>query len=263
MTDSKNIKLIIEYDGTGYHGWQHQPRHINIQQTIKEKIETIAKEKINLIGASRTDAGVHAIAQVANFKTKSRMNEGEWQRALNSLLPSDIVIKKTEVVPPDFHARFSAKGKIYKYLILNQPVPSALYRNYAWHIPYPLKVNEMRKAAKSLIGRHDFSSFRASSCSAENPVRRIKRLVITKIPSYPPLVKGGRGDYIDNFIQIVIEADAFLHHMVRNIIGTLIEVGTGKLLPSRIDSILKAKDRRLAGKTAPPHGLYLVKVIYK
>lgn len=248
MTDFKNIKLIIEYDGAGYHGWQHQPRHINIQQTIKEKIEIIAKEKINLIGASRTDADVHALAQAANFKTKSRMNEGEWQRALNSLLPSDIVIKKAEIVSPDFHARFSAKGKIYKYLILNQPIPSALYRNHAWHISYSLKVNEMRKAAKFLIGRHDFSSFRASSCTAENPVRRIKRIAITKK---------------DGFIQFTIEADAFLHHMVRNIVGTIVEVGTGKSLPSRIDSILKAKDRRLAGKTAPARGLYLVKVIYK
>ena len=248
MTELKNIKLTIEYDGTAYHGWQHQPRHISIQQAVKEKIEIIAKEKINLIGASRTDAGVHALAQAANFKTKSRMNKGEWQRALNSLLPSDIVIKKAEIVSPDFHARFSAKGKIYKYLILNQPVPSALYRNHAWHIPYPLNLTEMRKAAKFLIGRHDFSSFRASSCSAENPVRRIKRLAITKK---------------DGFIQFTIEADAFLHHMVRNIIGTLIAVGIGKLTPDKTGSILKAKDRRLAGKTAPPHGLYLVKVIYK
>lgn len=247
MADFKNIKLTIEYDGTAYHGWQHQPKHINIQQTIKEKIEIIAKEKINLIGASRTDAGVHALAQSANFKTKSRMNEGEWQRALNSLLPSDIVIKKAEIVPPDFHARFSSKGKIYKYLILNQPVPSALYRNYAWHMPYPLKLAEMRKAAKFLIGRHDFSSFRASSCTAQNPVRKIKRLAITK--------KNG-------FIQFTIEADAFLHHMVRNIVGTLIYVGIGKLSPAQIESILKAKDRRLAGKTAPAHGLYLVKVKY-
>lgn len=248
MTNLKNIKLLIEYDGTAYHGWQHQPSHISIQQTLKEKIETIAKEKINLIGASRTDAGVHALAQAANFKTKSRMNEGEWQRALNSLLPSDIVIKEAEVVQPDFHARFSSKGKIYKYLILNQPVPSALNRNYAWHITYPLKFTEMRKAAKFLIGRHDFSSFRASSCTAENPVRRIKRLAITKK---------------DGFVQFTIEADAFLHHMVRNIIGTLIYVGIGKLSPGQIKTILKAKDRRLAGKTAPAHGLYLVKVIYK
>ncbi|MBI3354782.1 MAG: tRNA pseudouridine(38-40) synthase TruA [Nitrospirae bacterium] len=248
MADFKNIKLIIEYDGTGYHGWQHQPRHISIQQAIKEKIEIIAKKKINLIGASRTDAGVHAIAQAANFRTRSRMNEGEWQRALNSLLPPDIVIKKVDIVPPDFHARFSAKGKIYKYLILNQPVPSALYRNHAWHIPYPLKVNEMRKAAKSLIGRHDFSSFRASSCSADNPVRTIKKLTITK--------KNG-------FIKFIIEADAFLHHMVRNIVGTLVEVGIGKLPPDAIKTILRARDRKKAGRTAPPQGLFLVKVIYK
>ena len=263
MTDFKNIKLIIEYDGAGYHGWQHQPRHISIQQTLKEKIETIAKEKINLIGASRTDAGVHALAQAANFKTKSRMNEGEWQRALNSLLPSDIVIKKAEIVSSDFHSRFSAKGKIYKYLILNQPVPSALYRNYAWHIPYPLKLTEMRKAARFLIGRHDFSSFRASSCTAENPVRKIKRLAIAKIPPHPPLLKGGRGDFIDGFIQIVIEADAFLHHMVRNIVGTLAYVGMGKLSADTIKTILHARDRKKASRTAPPQGLFLVKVKYK
>ncbi len=247
MTDFKNIKLTIEYDGTAYHGWQRQPRHISIQQVIKEKIEIIAKEKINLIGASRTDAGVHALGQVTNFRTESRMDEGEWLRALNSLLPSDIVIKKTETVPFDFHSRFSARGKQYKYLILNQPVPSALNRNYAWHIPYPLKITGMRKAARFLIGRHNFSSFRASSCSAKNPVRTIKRLTITKK---------------DSFIQFTIEADAFLHHMVRNIVGTLVYVGMGKLLPTQIENILKSKDRRLAGKTAPPHGLYLVKVKY-
>jgi tRNA pseudouridine38-40 synthase len=275
----KNIKLTIEYDGAGYHGWQRQPRHISIQQIIKEKIETIGKEKINLIGASRTDAGVHAIAQVANFKTKSRMNEGEWQRALNSLLPPDIVIKKVEFATSDFHARFSARGKTYKYQILNQPIPSALCRNYAWHIPYPLKVNEMRKAARFLIGKHDFSSFRASSCSAESPVRTIKRLTIITfqipsylpiIPLYPPLVKGdrggflkgGRGDYKNGFIQITIEADAFLHHMVRNIVGTLVEVGMGRLPPNSIKTILRSRDRKKAGRTAPAHGLYLAKVKY-
>ncbi len=244
----KNIKLTIEYDGAAYHGWQHQPRHINIQQTIKEKIETIAKEKINLIGAGRTDAGVHAIAQAANFKTRSRMNENQWLKALNSLLPPDIAIKKAAIAPSDFHARFSARGKTYKYQILNQPIPSALCRNYVWHIPYPLKVNEMRKAAKFLIGKHDFSSFRASSCSAENPVRTIKKLTITKK---------------DGFIKFIIEADAFLHHMVRNIVGTLVEVGMGKLSPDAIKAILHGRDRKKAGRTAPPQGLFLVKVIYK
>lgn len=248
MTDFKNIKLIIEYDGAGYHGWQHQPWHISIQQTIKEKVEIIAKEKINLIGASRTDAAVHALAQAANFKTRSRMNENQWLKALNSLLPPDIAIKKVAIAPSDFHARFSARGKTYKYQILNQPIPSALCRNYVWHIPYPLKVNEMRKAAKFLIGKHDFSSFRASSCSAENPVRTIKKLTITKK---------------DGFIKFIIEADAFLHHMVRNIVGTLVEVGMGRLPPDAIKTILHARDRKKAGRTAPPQGLFLVKVIYK
>lgn len=248
MTNLKNIKLIIEYDGTAYHGWQHQPRHISIQQTLKEKIEIIVKEKINLIGASRTDAAVHALAQAANFKTRSRMNENQWLKALNSLLPPDIAIKKVAIAPSDFHARFSARGKTYKYQILNQPIPSALCRNYVWHIPYPLKVNEMRKAAKFLIGKHDFSSFRASSCSAENPVRTIKKLTITKK---------------DGFIKFIIEADAFLHHMVRNIVGTLVEVGMGRLPPDAIKTILHARDRKKAGRTAPPQGLFLVKVIYK
>ncbi len=254
MTELKNIKLTIEYDGTDYHGWQYQKWHKTVQQTIKEKIEIIAKEKINFIGASRTDAGVHAIAQVANFKTKSRMNENQWLKALNSLLTPDIVIKNVELVSSNFHARFSAKGKTYKYQILNQPIPSALCRNYVWHIHYPLKITAMRKAAKYLIGRHNFSSFRAapgkgvSRNAPTNPVRTIKRLSITKK---------------DGLITFTIEAGAFLHHMVRNIIGTLVEVGMGKLSPDAIKAILHGRDRKKAGRTAPPQGLFLVKVIYK
>lgn len=243
----KNLKLIIEYEGTNYHGWQRQKGALTIQGVIEDAIYAVLKKRVKLISSGRTDAGVHALGQIANFHTESSLDAISWQRALNSLLPQDIVIKKADFVPLDFHSRYSANGKVYRYVILNSPLPSVFYRNYAWHIPYPLNLRGMRKGMKYLKGTHDFSSFRAVSSASKNPIRTIKYIEMGKRM---------------NFITIIIEADGFLHHMVRNIVGTLVEVGRRKIEPEEVKHILVLKDRRKAGPTAPPHGLYLVEVKY-
>ncbi len=257
----KNIKLTIEYDGTNYSGWQIQKRYGNsIQRVLQGCIETISKEKIKLISSGRTDAGVHALGQVANFKTESRIEANIWKKALNTLLPRDIRIINSEEVDPQFHSRYDAKSRVYSYIILNQEFPSVFLRNYVYHIPVPLNLEGMKRASKKLMGEHDLSSFRASSCSAKRPVRKIIDININErrtalIPCLPFSPEG-------NLITITIEANAFLHHMARNIVGTLIEIGRGRFKPERMDEILKAKDRTKAGPTAPPHGLFLVRVKY-
>ncbi len=243
----RNLRLIIEYDGTNYHGWQRQKEALTIQGEIEDTIHSISGERVKLVSSGRTDTGVHALGQVANFHTKSSLDAISWQRALNSRLPHDISIKKADFVPLEFHSRYSAKSKVYRYVILDQSLPSVFYRNYAWHIYYPLNIKKMRRGMEYLKGTHDFSSFQASSCTSKNPVRTIKYIEIEKRM---------------NFITIIIEADGFLHHMVRNIIGTLIEVGRGKIEPKDIKRILELKDRKKAGPTAPPQGLYLVEVKY-
>ena len=242
-----NIKLVLEYDGTAYHGWQRQTRSATIQGIVEEKICIILKDKVNLIGAGRTDAGVHAKGQVANFRTTTRLKPTAWQRALNSLLPADIVVREAKQVSEKFHARFSAKGKIYQYRILNRSYRSALDRLSVWHLSYGLNLSAMKQAAKSLIGRHDFSAFQGSQGEAKTGQCNLKRLMIKR-----------SGD----LITITIEADRFLQHMARTIVGTLVEVGRGKSTAQKIKQILQSRDRRLAGPTAPPHGLCLLEVKY-
>ncbi len=246
----RNIKLIIEYDGTNYHGWQSQTGsgRQTVQETVERAIRELGHEMVSLYSSGRTDAGVHAFGHAANFATSKAMPAVAWAPALNHLLPPDIRVLRSEEVAPDFHARYSASGKTYKYAILNRDAPSALYRNRAWHIPKKLNLLAMRRAAKYLLGTHDFSAFRAAACSAKNPVRTLKSLVINKV---------------GEFIELWIEADAFLQHMARTIAGTLVEVGLGRLKSDEVKRILASKDRRLAGKTAPPQGLFLVEVYYK
>ena len=233
----RNLKLEIEYDGTNYCGWQVQKSHRSksIQEVIEKTLRKILQERVRLIASGRTDAGVHALGQVANFKTRSKIPSGKLQRALNGLLPDDISIIKVEEKPLDFHSRFRAKSKVYQYTILNRAYPSALLRNRVYFYPYPLNIRLMRKKARSLLGKHDFKSFCASASSVKDTVRTIKRLSIKK--SGPAL------------ITIEIEADGFLYNMVRRIAGTLIETGRGK-------------SPKLAGPTAPACGLRLVKVRY-
>ena len=246
----RNLKLIIEYDGTSYCGWQTQTRNNakrSIQEILENTLRKILQEKVNLIGSGRTDAGVHAAGQVANFKTGSAILSRKLQRALNSLLPDDIVIKGVKEASLSFHSRYSAKSKRYRYTILNRPFPCALSRNVVFFYPHPLDVKLMKKAGKSFVGRHDFSAFRNADKKAASSVRRVKRLTLKK-----------EGDCI----HIDIEADGFLYNMVRSIAGTLIEVGRGKIEAGDMDRILRGKRRDMAGPTAPAKGLCLMAVKY-
>ncbi|MDO9528287.1 MAG: tRNA pseudouridine(38-40) synthase TruA [Syntrophales bacterium] len=244
----RNLKIIVEYDGTGYHGWQRQRGDITIQQTIEEKVGVITQEKIKLIGSGRTDAGVHAIGQVANFKTKSKIAERNLLKGINSLLPEDVVIKSLVEVDERFHARYDAKSKVYLYQIFNSPVPSALYRNYSWVVHSPLDIDNMKTAASQLIGSHDFSSFCAANNDTSDYIRKVVNVSINQ----------GK----DGIIRFFIEANGFLRYMVRNILGTLVDVGRGKFSPAKFLDIMKAKDRNMAGITAPPQGLFLKEVKY-
>ena len=247
--NQRNIKLVLEYDGTNYHGWQSQAGSgkRTIQETLEQALSLLTHEKESLVSSGRTDAGVHALGQVANFKTQSAIPAAAWAPALNRLLPPDIRVLVSEEASSGFHARYSAKTKTYLYRIFNRRAPTSLYRNYAWHINLPLNIHRMRRAAIVLLGKHDFSSFRSSGCGARSPVRTVKSMVIRKNR---------------DFIELWIEADAFLQYMVRNITGTLAEVGLGRFSPDDVKYILESKDRTAAGKTAPPQGLYLVRVDY-
>ncbi len=244
----RNIKLLIEYDGTNYLGWQVQPKGPTIQGMLGDKIKLLTGESIQLFGSGRTDAGVHALGQVAHFKTQSRMDLCSMQRALNSLLPRDIVIQKIEEVEEGFHARKHAKSKIYEYRILNRSLRSAFHRGYVWHIPQKLNLTQMKKATQCLIGEHDFSAFRTVGSSTRTTVRRVIQSEW----------KRGRG----GFIRFEIEANGFLKQMVRSIVGTLVEVGKGKINPEEFQKILTSKDRKKAGPTAPAQGLFLKEVKY-
>jgi tRNA pseudouridine38-40 synthase len=243
----RNIKLTIEYDGTAYHGWQFQPNLETIQGTIEAKLAQITGESVRLVASGRTDTGVHALGQVASFKTHSSLDVQSFLRALNSLLPEDIRIKGVEEIEGRFHARFSAKGKIYEYRILNGELPSPFHRHHAWFVPGRLDLESMREAALKLKGPHDFSSFCSAGSDSSGPIREIYDIDVE--------VRG-------NLVVIQVEANAFLKQMVRNIVGGLVEVGKGKLTPSQFGDILEARDRRKAGMPAPPQGLFLVKVNY-
>ena len=244
----RNIKLLIEYDGTNYLGWQVQARGLTIQGMIEEKLKLLTGEGVHLIGSGRTDAGAHAIGQVAHFKVQNRMDVGTIQKALNSLLPPDIVIKKVEEVEENFHARKQARSKIYEYRILNLPIRSVFHREYAWHIPQKLDWEEVKKATQKLVGEHDFSSFRSTGTPTKTAVRKVFRAEWGK----------GRG----GLIRFEIEASGFLKQMVRAIVGTLVEVGKGKISSEEFQRILESKDRKEAGPTAPAHGLFLKEVKY-
>ncbi len=267
-----NIQLIIEYDGTRYHGWQRQSNVPTIQGEIEKAIATIAREPLAVIGAGRTDAGVHAEGQAANFKTKSRLHPDDWQRALNSLLPEDIVIRSASKVPNRFHARFSAVGKVYRFRILNRRYAPAIGRQYLWTVFIPLNLGRMKSAAKALLGRHDFSSFMSGGpCGEEgtgsSDTPRAPALARAKPDARfrSPICTIRRLELVKNHddLVITIEADRFLQHMVRTIVGTLVEIGRGRWTQGEMEVVLQRKARRFAGPTAPPQGLCLVKVLYK
>jgi tRNA pseudouridine38-40 synthase len=243
----RNIKLLIEYDGTNYCGWQRQLNGITIQEIMENTLYKITSEKTHIIASGRTDSGVHALSQVANFKTESKIEDISFLKAFNSLLPKDIVVKDAITVDDNFHSQHNAKSKIYRYYILNRSYPSSFDYRFSWHIRYPLNIDEMREGGAFLKGNHDFSSFRSSTCEAKNPVRTLSRLDIEKA-----------GDKI----ILWFEADGFLKQMVRNIVGTLVFVGNGRFKPQTMQKILENRNRTFAGPTAPPQGLFLVEVKY-
>ena len=243
----RKIKLLIEFDGSSYHGWQFQDNGLTVQEVLEKCIYQVVKKKTTVHGSSRTDAGVHAEGIVAHFTTVSKMTEVEFLKAFNSLLPHDIVIKEVSVVPMDFDARNSAGKKIYRYTILNRHYSSALLYRRCLFVPFPLNISAMRRAKNYLVGKHDFTSFRAANCGAKSPVREICKIDLIK-----------KGD----FVYLIFEGGGFLKHMVRNIVGTLIQVGKEKIKAPDVKRILDSRDRRQAGPTAQPQGLCLVKVEY-
>lgn len=248
MPGVKNFKIIVEYDGSRYCGWQRQNNDPTIQEAIEQALMKMTDQKISVIGSGRTDAGVHAYGQVANFKCDTRLSAGDFLGGLNSLTPEDIVIAGCEEVPDDFHARYSATSKTYQYRILNRPNPAAVMRQYAWHIRKALDLEAMRTAIPYIIGSHDFKAFEGAGSPRAHTIRNV--------------LNAGLTEKNDGYVVFEIEADGFLRYMVRNIVGTLVEVGLGKISPEDVKDILDSKDRTRASATAPAHGLFLQSVNY-
>lgn len=244
----RQIRLVVEYDGTELHGWQRQTGHATVQQHLEEALAKILTHDVQVTGASRTDAGVHARGQVAAFKTERPIPVHGVRRGLNSNLPDAIAIRDAVEVPEDFHPRFSATGKHYRYTILTRPDRSPRWRNRAWHHSEPLDAYAMQAASRHLLGEHDFSSFRAAGCTAKTATRRIDSVTVTRAGT--------------ELLEVDIRGNAFLRQMVRIIVGTLVEVGEGKRPAAQVGEILAARDRTIAGITAPAHGLELMEVSY-
>lgn len=242
------IKLILEYDGTAYAGWQRQPDQPTIQEAVEAAIAGVTQISPTVIGAGRTDAGVHALGQVASFRIDRDMTPRVWTRALNAHLPKSIVVRSAALMPDTFHARHSARGKLYEYRILNRPERPAVERDYCWHIHQPLDDAAMNRAALALIGPHDFSSFQTQPTDNDDPTCHLQRFTVFR--------EGDR-------LRIEAYADRFLKQMIRSIVGTLVEVGLNKRTPESLRTILNARDRSAAGKTAPPQGLFMMRVDYE
>jgi len=244
----KNFKITIEYDGSSYHGWQRQTSDRTIQGEIEKALMTMTGEKVALIGSGRTDAGVHAFGQVSNFYCDTALSPGNFQKGLNSLLPEDIVITACKQVPEKFHARYDVKSKTYHYRILNRNLPAAIFRQYAWHIRKRLDLDAMVGSLRYIIGTHDFKAFEGTGSPRANTIRSVIHADLVKMD--------------DGYLVFKIEGNGFLRFMVRNIVGTLVDVGIGKNTPRDFNRILISKDRNLAGITAPAHGLFLMQVKY-
>jgi tRNA pseudouridine38-40 synthase len=254
----KKIRLLIEYDGTAYHGWQLQKDKITVQGVMEDSVLKVTGERARILGASRTDAGVHALAQVATFRTESRLDAGTIRRAMNAVLPEDIRILDASVIDDSFNPRDDAVKKRYFYIIANQRITSAFLFRYSWIVPQALKPDAMEKAAQVLIGKHNFSSFMGAGSDIKNTVREIYSINIERLEKIAFMT----ADINGNFIKISIDANGFLRHMVRNIAGTLTEIGRGRIPPARMAKILESLDRKQAGQTAPPNGLFLEKIYY-
>ncbi len=258
----KNIKLTLAYNGASYHGWQIQPNGITVQSVIEKSLERLFKRKIKVIGQGRTDTGVHAIGQVASFKVPAialkNMKIPQIKDALNSVLPQDIAVMDVESVSLGFHPRFDAKERAYRYVVYNDHNKQVFGRNFFYSYQYKLNLSKMREEAKYLVGEHDFSSFQCKKTDNENPVRTIKNITIAR-----------RDFAVSNFLKLKnkavvfeITANAFLYNMVRIIVGTLLDVGKGRIEPQNVKKILAGKDRTLAEETVPACGLCLIAVRY-
>jgi tRNA pseudouridine38-40 synthase len=243
----RNISLLVSYDGTAYHGWQCQPNAITIQETLQKVIERITNRPVKLYGGARTDRGVHALGQVVNFHSDTGIDLKALEKGINSLLPPDIRLERAAEVPGDFHSRYSAKSKTYVYCILNGLHNSPFYGRYSWHIRHTLDVSSMRGAIQHIKGSHDFSAFKKQDETYRSTVREVLRAGVMR-----------RKD----FVYVVLEATGFLRYMVRNIVGTLELVGSEKLTSDGFREILESGDRRKAGPTAPPLGLFLKEIKY-
>jgi tRNA pseudouridine38-40 synthase len=241
------IAAIVEYDGSRFSGWQWQDDAPSVQEAVEKALSQVADEPIRVTVAGRTDAGVHASAQVIHFDTHARRSDYAWLRGSNSNLPNEVALRWAGEVSAEFHARFSASGRAYRYVILNRSVRPTFLARRVTHEYRPLHVQRMQQAARSLIGRHDFSSFRAMQCQAKSPVRELRRLDVSR-----------HGE----FVVIEAAANAFLHHMVRNLAGVLMDIGAGDREPGWAREVLEARDRTLGGITAAPYGLYLTAVEY-
>jgi pseudouridylate synthase I len=244
---ARNIKLTIRYDGTAYCGWQSQKNGPSLQDAIEAAIKKLTGRKASVIASGRTDSGVHALAQVMNFRTSSKIPLESIEKALNTILPDDIRIYGSEEVSLAFNAQKSAKSKLYRYTIYNCNVMDPLLRHFAAKCYFKIDLRLMRKGAQYLVGRHDYTSFQTKDGVEKNAVRTVKYITIEK-----------KGD----LIYIDIEANGFLYNMVRNIVGTLIDVGRGKIAPGHVQEILAKKDKRACGPTAAAQGLCLIKVNY-
>ncbi len=241
------LALGVEYDGSGYSGWQSQPRQKTIQGVVEKALSRVANHPVRIACAGRTDTGVHASGQVIHFDTEAQRSRRSWVFGANANLPKDVVILWARVVPDSFHARFAALRRCYRYVIFNRVVrPTFLARRVTWEYR-PLNEQRMQEAASYLVGKHDFNAYRAVACQAASPVRTVYRLDVSR---------QGEMFYID------IEANAFLHHMVRNIAGVLLTIGSGEQSPDWAQEVLETRDRRMGGVTAAPCGLYLVRVCY-
>jgi tRNA pseudouridine38-40 synthase len=237
----------VEYDGSAFHGWQRQHGVRTVQEALEQAISVVADQEVGVRCAGRTDAGVHALEQVVHFDTRARRSDRSWLLGTNANLPEDVSVLWVRAVEPDFHARFSAVARHYRYLILSRPTRSALLRRRAVWTHYPLRLDLMRQAAQYLVGEHDFSSFRALGCQAKSPVRCIHYLELSKQ---------------SGLVELSIGANGFLHHMVRNIAGVLMSVGRGEAPAHWVRDLLQMCDRTRGGITAPPQGLYLVRADY-
>lgn len=243
----RRIQLIIEYDGTNYAGWQRQENAMAVQQMVEEKLRRLTKENIVIHGASRTDAGVHAMGQSAHFDTGCSIPADKFSYALNTMLPHDVRIRLSRQVPETFHARFSTKGKRYRYLFHAHPHASAIHRLTRAHVIYPLDIDLMQREAQALVGTHDFAAYAASGSVVKDTVRTIYRADVSR-----------DGDEV----KLIVEGNGFLYNMVRIIAGTLVGVGSGKLEPGAFAKAIETGDRLDLGVTAPAHGLTLMEVFY-